>query len=74
MRADTPVKHPEPDSSRRPKPFNWQVRGGLLISIACGLVYPVVGPGRTFWFALGILLLAALILALARFIRGTRRR
>ncbi len=74
MRADGEVKHPEPDSSRRPNPSEWPVVGGLLISIACGLVYPVVGPGRTFWFALGILLLAALILALARFSRKTRRR
>jgi hypothetical protein len=74
MEADTPVKHPEPNSSRRPNRFNWQVVGSLLISIACGLVYPVVGGGRTFWFALGILALVALVFALARFIRNTTRR
>lgn len=67
------MKHPEPDSSRRSSASRWQVVGGLLISIACGLVYPVVGPSRTFWFALGILLLAAVTLALARFIRNDRR-
>lgn len=65
--------HLEPDSNRRSKRFNWQVIGGLLISIACGLVYPVVGPSRTFWLAFSILLLAAALLALARFIRMTRR-
>jgi hypothetical protein len=74
MEADTPVKHPEPNSSRRPNRFNSQVVGSLLISIACGLVYPIVGPSRPFWVALGILFVAASSLALARFFRETKRR
>jgi hypothetical protein len=73
VEAHTPVTHPEPDSGRRRNRFNWQAVGSLLISIACGLVYPLVGGGRTFWFGLGILLLVAFTFALVRFIRNTRQ-
>ena len=74
MRADGGVEHPEPDSSRRSNRCTGQVVGSLLISIACGLVYPVVGGGRTFWSALSILLLVAWVLALRESSRKTRRR
>lgn len=67
------MMNPEPDSSRRSGRFRWELLGGLLISIACGLVYPIVGPSRAFWIALSLLLLAAATLALVRFMRSDRK-
>lgn len=73
MEARTPVAHPEPENSRRRDPLTWQAVGSLLISIACGLVYPLVGGGPTVWFGPGGLLLAASTFALVRFVRNTRQ-
>jgi hypothetical protein len=57
---------PEPNSSRRRNRVIWQVIGSLLISIACGLAYPLVGGGRTSWLGLGILASRCLLPLLSR--------